>query len=243
MRQRERYGDGMAVDVGEVSPPSGGMSKRTLLIGAVVIGGAAGLFILISRHAQGESGVPSEDQAQTSAPKAGALDLAYQNLATQLLGFRGDVSVANANLASGQQDLLSAFGNESANRARQDAILANQVGNIGNAAASRQRETMSALWNLWTSQHNPSLTWADLYALNPYVDHPVADSTDPNKKGFGTTPETKTTNQGAGGANAFDVSEAQHDAGFGDGNEGLRRLSAGPVRVISRGASAWRNAG
>lgn len=111
----------MSVDVGELpAAPSAGFDKRKLLIGAVVIGGGIGLVVFLMRR---NAGVPTENQPQTGAPAAGALDIAYQNLATQLLGLRGDISVANADLATGQQDALSAIGSEAANRATSDQTL------------------------------------------------------------------------------------------------------------------------
>lgn len=119
------------VEVG--SPPSpGGIDKRTLLIGAVLIGGVVGAFVLFSRKSQPSD--TAENKAQTSAPDATTLGLAYQNLATQLLGFRGDASVASAGLQQGQSDILSAVGSgntslQSAIGSSQDAVNANTTAN------------------------------------------------------------------------------------------------------------------
>lgn len=136
------------VEVGVPPPAGGGIDKRTLLIAAILIGGVAGAFILFSRKSQPSD--TTENKAQTSGNDA--MSLAYQNLATQLLGFRGDVSVANATLAQGQEDIkagqggftdllnslfgtlnpsqqdtLTAIGNESAARAASDTNLNSQL--------------------------------------------------------------------------------------------------------------------
>jgi len=113
------------VEVGVPASDGGGIDKRTLLIGAVIIGGAIGAFVLISRKTSAPS-ASTENKPQD----ADTLGLAYQNLATQLLGFRGDVSVANAKLDQGQQDTLTAIGNESAARASSDADLMSQIANL-----------------------------------------------------------------------------------------------------------------
>lgn len=109
------------VEIGTPPPAGGGLNKRTLLIGAVLIGGVAGAFILFTRKSNPSD--TAENKAQTGVPTTSTDGLAYQNLAEQLLGFRGDVSVANANLQQGEQDILSAVGSESAARAASDTSL------------------------------------------------------------------------------------------------------------------------
>lgn len=113
------------VEVGVPPPAGGGIDKRTLLIGAVIIGGAIGAFMLVARKTSPSAS--AENKAQTDVPDQTTLGLAYQNLATQLLGFRGDVSVANAKLDQGQQDILSAVGTESADRAASDVSLTSML--------------------------------------------------------------------------------------------------------------------
>lgn len=255
----------MSVDVGELPQQSSPFNRRNLLIGAAVLGGAVGLVILIARM---RSGTPAENQAQTSAPKAGALDIAYQNLAEQLLGLRGDLSVANADLASGQQDLLTAVGQEAADRATSDqtlfgmlsqwftdsgsqlAAVQNGIGNV-QASVDANRTALGGISGQITGtsgqlqqisgalggvQNQLSATGntvsantaaLQLIGLRQYY----GNQYDPLS---GATSLTgRSPDRGAGGATLRDAILATFDGGYGDASDGLRRLSAGPVRVMN----------
>lgn len=213
------------VDVGE-SSPAGGLDKQKLLIGAIVIGGGIGLFVFLRR----KSATPSdtaENKAQTTVPQ-NTLTLAYQNLAEQLLGFRGDVSVSNANLQQGEQDILSQMGSESASRMSSDQNL------------------MASIWQTFMRASNPNVNWDTLVNQNPYLngtskdprypdvlpDPSSADPTSvpaiPNQSGSPLNPAPI----GAGGATPRDSILAALGA-EDDSHFYLAHMSAGPVRQVS----------
>ncbi len=204
------------VGIGEDAPQSGGIDKRTLLIGAAIIGGGIGVFMLISRRSQPSDS--AENKAQTTVPQ-NTLTLAYQNLAEQLLGFRGDVSVANANLEQQQQDLLSMIGAESASRLTSDQRM------------------QASIWQVFYKQTYPNATWDDLVKNNPYLKgldvsaNSESDTTSAN--GASVSPAQQNTNPGAGGATPRDAILAafgvEDDSGYY-----LAHMSAGPVRHISQ---------
>jgi hypothetical protein len=214
----------VSVDVGEVDSGSsggiGGFSKRQLLIGAVVIGGGIGLIVFLMKRS---SAAPSgENTATTSAPQAGALDVAYQNLATQLLGFRGDVSVANANLNQGQQDLLSAIGQESADRANSDSTLTGFLtANFGQIVTNQDRALTSILDTQNQVNNNANVLGSDIRS----VGEKVATS---------GTPANQAPLQGAGGATIQDSIRASFEGYMDDASWAHRALSAGPVRTITQ---------
>lgn len=109
----------MAVDVGEVDQPQSRQmfSKRNVLIGALAIGAIVGLIVLLKRNATGGGG------GGTATTGTGDITpIALQNIATQLLQFRGDVSVANA-------DLLDKMAKEATARQESDATTRGMIGN------------------------------------------------------------------------------------------------------------------
>jgi hypothetical protein len=235
----------MAVDVGEVQ--GGGISRKQVLIGAAVLGGGVGLVILLARMRANASGHPTENQAQTSAPQAGALDVAYQNLATQLLGLRGDLSVANADLGQGQADLVSAFGNEAAARAASDDTLVGMLtgwfsgvnthidqsaGNVINAVNSSGTNVIGAInssgENIIAGQNSSASNV--ISAVNSSGSNVLQGI---NSSATHVIEAVHQGPQGAGGATLHDAILAAFDGGVGDAAEGMRRMSAGPVRVVS----------
>jgi hypothetical protein len=190
------------VDVGD-TPAPGGIDKRTLLVGAVLLGGAIGAFMLVNRRMSASD--TSENKAQTDVP---VNNMAYQNLAEQLLGFRGDVSVANANLASQQQDLLSAMGAESASRMRDSNLL------------------QASIWQTFIRATNPNVSWDFLMNQNPYLPH------DPHHPYTIPIPTDPTTEEGAGGATPRDAILAAFGA-EDDSSYYLAHMSSGPVRQLT----------
>lgn len=245
----------MAVEMED--PPSGGIggfSKKQLLIGALVIGGGIGAIMLISRMGAG-----GDETSEQSAPKAGALDIAYQNLAEQLLGLRGDFSVANADLAGGLQDLLSRLVSESAERARNDATLRGQLDyTINNVTATADRQDFIGYLNQLETQAQQALTlgidptrvWQQFSEtrawLSDYYNTPITERTQERFAGgpqgrlerFRQTYQRSGPPPGAGGFSLRDAVEAAslagNDGGWGDGFEGLRRVSSGPVYRLPR---------
>lgn len=245
----------MAVDVGEVQS-GGGISRKQVLIGAAVLGGGIGLVILLARMRANASGHPAENQAQTSAPQAGALDVAYQNLATQLLGLRGDLSVANADLGQGQADLVSAFGNEAAARAASDDTLVGMLtgwfsgvnthidqsaGNVINAVNSsgtnviaHQDSSANNVIGAINSSGSNIIGAINSSASNVIAGQNSSASNVLQGINSSATHVIEAVNQrGAGGATLHDAILAAFDGGVGDAAEGMRRMSAGPVRVVS----------
>lgn len=214
------------VEVGE-SPPVGGLDKQKLLIGALVIGGGIGLFVFLRRKSAAPSDT-AENKAQTDI-LPNTLTLAYQNLAEQLLGFRGDVSVANANMAQGEQDILSSIGTESANRASSDQNL------------------MAAIWQTFVRASNPNADWDYLMNQNPYLAHdpnapyvaPGTVASTPGNSPYLPAPPIQSGSPvnpaptgGAGGATPRDAILAAIGAND-DGDYYMAHLSSGPVRHVS----------
>jgi hypothetical protein len=227
------------------SPAPGGLSKRTLLIGAAILGGGVGLVLLVSRLSHKSNVNASTNQATTTAPDTSALGIGYQNLATQLLGFRGDVSVAqaqtNANLSTlndsitaatsatqaGNTDLLSALGAESTSRAMSDqtlyGMLASYFAGVGQQFGSVQQQVAGVGQQVGAVGQQVSGVGQQVGNLDQRV--------------IGISQQVGQLQQaGAGGATLRDSVLAAFDGGLGDGAEGLARLSAGPVRIVSRAA-------
>ena len=192
------------VEVGSPPPTGGGIDKRTLLIGAVLIGGTIGAFMLFSRKSQPSDA--AENKAQTSAGNS-ASDLAYQNLATQLLGFRGDVSVANAKLDQGEQDIISLLGEASAQRAASDNFLGSSIAAL-NTQIGAANVSLSVLGGA-----DPSIG-EQFLELHPELNPPAS------------------TTNGAGGATPRDAILAAFGA-EDDGGYYTARMSAGPVRQLT----------
>jgi hypothetical protein len=114
----------VSVDVGEVEQPQSRQlfSKRNLLIGALAIGAIVGLIVLVKRNATGGG--------QAAASGTGDITpIALQNIATQLLQFRGDVSVANA-------DMLDKMAKEATARQESDATTQGMIRNESTRASS-----------------------------------------------------------------------------------------------------------
>jgi phage-related protein len=226
------------------SPAPGGLSKRTLLIGAAILGGGVGLVFLVSRLGKGNVNA-STNQPTTSAPDTSALGIGYQNLATQLLGFRGDMSVAqaqtNADLGTlndsitaatsatqaGNTDLLSALGAESTRRALSDdtlyGMLASYFAGVGQQFGSVQQQVAGVGQQVGAVGQQVAGVGQQVGNLDQRV--------------IGISQQVGQLQQaGAGGATLRDSVLAAFDGGLGDGAEGLARLSAGPVRIVSRAA-------
>lgn len=202
------------VDVGAPSDGIGGISKQSLLIGALVIGGGIGLVVFLSRKASAPS-ANAENKAQVDVP---VNNMAYQNLAEQLLGFRGDVSVANANLAQGEQDILSQLGAESASRIRASNLL------------------QASVWQTFVRASDPTASWDYLMNQNPYLpqdpSHPYTLTDNSGGDGASTSPANPAS-VGAGGATPHDAILAAFGANDDDADYYLARMSAGPVRQLT----------
>jgi len=123
------------------SPPVAGgffSNKRNVLIAAGILGGGAGLVFLLSRR-----GASAPDPSQTTKG-ATAQDIAWGNLANQLLGFRGDVSVAMAKQSDQQHDLLDQFLTESQARQASDSQLFHLTSWLDFAREYETRQNMYA---------------------------------------------------------------------------------------------------
>lgn len=247
------------IQVPEDSPPTpGGLSKRTLLIGAAILGGGVGLVFLVSRLGKGNVNA-STNQATTSAPDTSALGIGYQNLATQLLGFRGDVSVAqaqtNADLGTlndsitaatsatqaGNSDLLSALGAESTSRAMSDqtlyGMLASYFAGVGQQFGSVQQQVAGVGQQVGAVGQQVSGVGQQVGAVGQQVSGVGQQVGNLDQRVIGISQQVGQLQQrGAGGATLRDSVLAAFDGGLGDGAEGLARLSAGPVRIVSRAA-------
>lgn len=150
----------MSVDPTPAAGP-GGLSKRTLLIGAIAIGGVAGLFIFLSNRA-------SKGTADTGTPEgtgtfdAGAVTLA--SLANQVLQFRGEQSMANADLTAQIGEGFAGTTKESAGLAAQLGLVGASVSNVGreviaqseasNLAAGQRQNRLVELLNIIAGRSN-----------------------------------------------------------------------------------------
>lgn len=246
----------VSVDTG--SQPSGGMSKRTLILGAIGIGGAIGLFFFLSRKASAPvtnaSGIgPASASSQT--------DLQLGNIANQLLAFRGESSQSFA-------DTLDLLSSNAATATQRDTAMTSLIntgfGGLGSQLTGVGSSINQANDSLgWLSQYTKQAdsTLAELYRqasvnsdqsfidrLRIYAILRQSGATDPAlawlaQQGAAATSPLNGTPDGTPanlqvpvGAGGIDLSDAlrtlTYDGGIGDGSYHLGVMSDGPVRII-----------
>lgn len=232
-------------DAPAASPGFGGINKRTLLIGAAILGGGVGLVLLISRM---NSGAGDETTEQSDTPRASINDLAYQNLATQLLGMRGDTSVWQADLLdklnANQEDTSSQLAENQAAAQSWYQNLWRAIGGVANnqeaSAATPQLAAHIYLQNRATTLFQQGV---DTAKVNEFVNTGLADIRNwqggdpaslmgPITQRFDAIRPAPPAQSGAGGLMMRDAILAAFDGGMGDAAEARRRMSAGPVRRL-----------
>lgn len=240
------------------NPPSAGgffSNKRNVLIVAGLVGAGAGLVFLLSRKAGG-----NPDPSQTSEG-ANAQDIAWGNLANQLLGFRGDVSVAMAKQSDEYQDLLDQFMLESQSRQSSDGQLLHLTNwlNFAREYETRQNLFMQAIYDT----DDPALSselWGQYNRFTQYTnaqkelqgfagagsykalyggDLPSATILGQFRDSFigGQTDISGApihNGAGAGGASIREVLYTIVDNSQGNYQDGYAAVAAGPVRYMHR---------
>lgn len=122
----------MSVDRSELPPPDDGGSywfskPKNLLILAALVGGGFGLFVLLTKKAS-----PAGSGQTTGTFSAG--DLTMQSLANQVLQFRGEQSMYNADLSAALEE---SFGSVSAGQQAIGDAITQQGASISNAFAGQ----------------------------------------------------------------------------------------------------------
>jgi hypothetical protein len=223
----------MAVEMGQ-EPSTGGFfsDRKNVLIAAGLLGAGAGLIFLLARR----NSTPSEDETTRTGAAADATDIQLGNLASQLLGFRGDWSVSaaamSANIAKNSvdnqtnfaalQDLVKGYGDAGAADVGNLYRTVVQYGNYQNAEEAKTQQ-------LLTFFGNRGATAQQLANLDNTVRMVGADNA---AASLYWASRQSTVPTGAGGSSFRDVLWNTFDTSQGQASEARAAVASGPVRYM-----------